>query len=272
MSIEDNIRHLKAQKNALEYTLVNHKNNHESIKTDLDIANENLSILRRLAKSLRNDLYKVDDDVSETLIYKRIELEKKKENILVLSESFDSKKAIFRELSDEWREYLNDKDNLPTDDFSENDKDKLNEFERNFIDNLEMFRFSSELEYKDLTISPLTYLPEMDGFDMKFDSSASDHIRVIWAFTLALLQTSLKKDGNHPGLVIFDEPAQHSIVLQDLVALFKCIKSISSDYQTILAITINSNEINEVLNEFRKEHNIIQLDDMAFKKIQSDEE
>jgi len=271
MSIEDNIRHLKAQKNALEYTLLNHKSNHESIKMDLDIANENLRGLRRLAKSLRNDLYKVDDDVSETLLYKRIELEKKNENILLLSQSFESKKAMFKELSNEWREYLNDKENLPVDDFSEGDKEKLIKFKTNFIENLEKFRFSSELEYKKLTISPSTYLPEMDGFDMKFDSSASDHIRVIWAFTLALLQTSLEKGGNHPGLVIFDEPAQHSIVLQDLVALFKCIKSISGDYQTILAITINNNEINKVLDEFKKEHNIVQLDDMAFKKFKSDE-
>lgn len=76
--------------------------------------------------------------------------------------------------------------------------------------------------------------------------------------------------GNHPGLVIFDEPAQHSIVLKDLVALFSCIKTISGDYQTILAITMNSKEINEVLNEFKNEHNIIHLDELAFKKLSNE--
>lgn len=269
MSIEDNIRHLKAQKNALEYTLANHKNNCKNIKMDLYKTNENLSILRRLAKSLRNDLYKVDDDISESLIYKRIELEKKKENILQLIESFKNKISGFKSLSEEWRKYLNDKANLPSDILSQKDKNKLIKFKSNFIDNLESFRFSSELEYKQLSISPLTYLPEMDGFDMKFDSSASDHIRVIWAFTLALLQTSLEEDGNHPGLIIFDEPAQHSIVLKDLVSLFSCIQSIPGNYQTILAITINSNEIHEVLNKFKTEHNIIYLDNLAFKKFKS---
>lgn len=269
MSIEDNIRHLKAQKNALEYALENQKNNLDNIKKDLHIINGNLSVLRKLAKSLRNDLYKVDEDVSETIIFKRIAFEKKVESIFLLNESFQTKKTGFKEISDEWKKYLNDRANLPSDDLSEYDKDILNEFESNFINNLESFGFSSELDYKNLTISPSTYLPELDGFDMKFDSSASDHIRVIWAFTLALLQTSLDKNGNHPGLVIFDEPAQHSIVLQDLVALFKCIQLIKGNHQTILAITINSNEINEVLNEFEKEHNIIHLDDLAFKKFQS---
>ena len=39
---------------------------------------------------------------------------------------------------------------------------------------------------------------------MKFDSSASDNIRAIWSYTLALLQTSKKQIGNHPGVLIFD--------------------------------------------------------------------
>lgn len=35
-------------------------------------------------------------------------------------------------------------------------------------------------------------MPVIDKFDMKFDSSASDNIRAIWSYTLALLQTSKK--------------------------------------------------------------------------------
>ena len=51
---------------------------------------------------------------------------------------------------------------------------------------------------------------------MKFDSSASDNIRGIWAYTVALLQVSMSKGGNHPGVLIFDEPVQHSIVPNDM--------------------------------------------------------
>lgn len=56
-------------------------------------------------------------------------------------------------------------------------------------------------------------MPTIENFDMKFDSSASDHIRRIWAFTIALLQTSNAYAGNHSGMLIFDEPGQHSIVV-----------------------------------------------------------
>lgn len=48
-------------------------------------------------------------------------------------------------------------------------------------------------------------------------SSASDFVRSIWAFYLALLQIGT----NHPGFLVFDEPCQHSIKEADLKKLFQ---------------------------------------------------
>ena len=47
----------------------------------------------------------------------------------------------------------------------------------------------------EITIFKDTYLPTIEGFYMKFDSSTSDNIRAIWAFTIALMQTSTKLSG-----------------------------------------------------------------------------
>lgn len=55
------------------------------------------------------------------------------------------------------------------------------------------------------------------------ESSASDNIRAIWAYTLELLQTSEKQIGNHPGVLIFDEPTQHSIGSEDTKAFFEIL-------------------------------------------------
>lgn len=30
------------------------------------------------------------------------------------------------------------------------------------------------------------------------------------------MQTSIEKEGNHPGVIIFDEPNQHSIIPEDM--------------------------------------------------------
>lgn len=86
------------------------------------------------------------------------------------------------------------------------DEKKIKLLRKTFIANLKLYGYKSILELQDVTISDETYLPVIEGFDMKFDSSASDNIRAIWAFTIALIQTSLSKSGNHPNILIFDEP------------------------------------------------------------------
>ena len=94
-------------------------------------------------------------------------------------------------------------------------------------------------------------LPTIDGFDMKFDSSASDGIRVIWAFTMALLQVSLEKGGNHPGIIIFDEPAQQSIVPKDMDNFIKSTTFLHTNCQVIMAITLNSHELIEIIDNLK---------------------
>lgn len=91
-------------------------------------------------------------------------------------------------------------------------------------------------------------LPTIDGFDMKFDSSASDGIRVIWAFTMALLQVSVEKQGNHPGIIIFDEPAQQSIVPEDMKSFIESALEIKGPFQIITAITLNSQELINIID------------------------
>lgn len=58
---------------------------------------------------------------------------------------------------------------------------------------------------------------------MKFYSSASDNISAIWAFLIVLLQTSNDISGNHPRVLIFDEPAQHSIMINNVEKFYNSI-------------------------------------------------
>lgn len=266
MGIEENIRHLEAQKKALDYTLLNHKSNLEKITLDLNKIDKNISILRKIIRALKNDLYKVDDELSETIFYQKFEIQNKLEEIKELKMKLEKTKKEYAELSKKWKDYLEDHSNLPKGNFSKTDLEKIDFFKESFISNLEKFGFKSDLEYRELVISESSYLPEIDGFDMKFDSSASDHIRTIWSFTLALLQTSLAKNGQHPGVVIFDEPAQHSIVSGDMVALFQTIQSLGKNSQTFIALTMNTNEIKEKVELYKEKSNVVLINSLAFKK------
>lgn len=39
-------------------------------------------------------------------------------------------------------------------------------------------------------------------------TSASDAIRVVWAYLLGMLEVARVKDTNHPEFLVFDEPKQ----------------------------------------------------------------
>ena len=105
----------------------------------------------------------------------------------------------------------------------------------------------------------------IDKFDMKFDSSASDNIRAIWSYTLALLQTSKQYRGNHPGLIIFDEPTQHSIGADDAKAFFEKIVSLQGQCQIIIGITVNTEEIKSAIeNMDDKDYKYIHIRNRAF--------
>ena len=67
------------------------------------------------------------------------------------------------------------------------------------------------LAVNDVRILPGNYEPEVAGVNLSADVSASDLIRVHWAYLLGLLEVGTQPSGNHPGLLIFDEPQQQQV-------------------------------------------------------------
>ena len=260
MSIEDNIRHLKEQKKMLEFTLVNHKASREKLNRDKEEIESRLQTLRRLAHTIRSDLYtSTDTEASEAIMLKRINITNRIERLSILKDTISSLIEQLKDLSVEWNLYLDQKNRLPKKNISETDIEKLSLLKKKFIENLQRYNYSSVSSFDGIDISiESSLLPTIDGFDMKFDSSASDGIRMIWAFTMALLQVSLDREGNHPGVIIFDEPAQQSIIPDDMKSFIESVVEISKQYQIITAITLNSKELIEIING---------LDSSAYKKI-----
>lgn len=87
------------------------------------------------------------------------------------------------------------------------DEATLSDLEGQLRRQLARYHFSS-LAPGSVDISRETYRPAHEGFDLGFDLSASDMIRVIWAYLISFMHASLEHGGNHPGLLIFDEPRQ----------------------------------------------------------------
>ena len=269
MSIEENIRHLKAQKSMLEFSLHSRKNTRDILQKERESYESRLLTLRRLAQTLRSDLFTTTDtEASEAIILKKIEISRQIEQLSNLQGMFRTFLEKLSELSEKWKDYLEQKSHLPKKGVSETDKKKITLLKSHFIDNLRRYHYSSLSSFDGIEISEESLLPTIDGFDMKFDSSASDGIRTIWAFTLALLQVSIETDGNHPGVIIFDEPAQQSIVSEDMNSFICSVSEVSSQSQIIMAITLNSHELINIIDEL--DNNIyhkLEITDKAFKRF-----
>jgi len=267
MNIEENIRHLKEQKKMLEFSLNSRKNTYEELQREKQQLEAKLLTLRRLAQTLRSDLYTTTDtEASEAIILKKIEISSRIERLSKLQDALTSFIDQLKNLSDQWNTYLDKKKKLPNRNISESDNEKIKLLKSRFISNLRRYNYSSLSSFDGIEISEESLLPTIDGFDMKFDSSASDGIRVIWAFTMALLQVSIEKHGNHPGVIIFDEPAQQSIVPADMSSFINSAAELGEMCQIITAITLNSQELIGIVDGLDiKTYHRITIMDKAFK-------
>ncbi len=268
MSVEENIKHLESQKTMVEFAIKAHRQKIETKEAELKSLSSRIFTLRRLAKTIRSDLFSVDENFSETVVYEKIHIENRIQQLGALQTEIADRTLQFVKLSDEWCCFLREKKSLPRTNFTDSDKEKVDALEINFKEYLRLFNYRSVSSFANIQISRENYLPISEGFDMKFDSSASDNIRAIWAYTLAVLKTSIEKGGNHPQIIIFDEPAQHSIVTADTIALFNEIIKLSSKCQVILGITLNDAEIQAAVRGLAEDSvHLIDVGNHAFVKM-----
>lgn len=266
MSIEENIRHLEGQKSVLEFTRDSHRTNKEQLSLVKNDLQARLVTLRRLAQTIRSDIYSTETEWSEFIVQKLVEIESKIRVYNQLQSFITLQLEEISKLSKRWKKYKEEYEKLPKKVISDVDAEIIAAFKRNFIKNLRKYKYKSAPDIDAVDIPVETCLPSIDGFDMKFDSSASDNIRIIWSFTIALLQTSLEKKGNHLGLIIFDEPAQHSIVTSDMESLIKSVLELNGSAQVIVGITLNNEELKKAIENLpEKDATIINIGERAFK-------
>lgn len=269
MSIDENIRHLEAQKVMLSYARESHYANKKTIDEKLQLLQGKIFSLRRLAMAIRNDIYSIDDNMSESIVYKRMDLLNRIEKLEVLQDFVEKKIVNLVSLGKAWKKLLDDKKKVPSKKFSTSDYEKIEKLNTHFIENLRKYGYKSVANMDAIQISEESYLPVIEEFDMKFDSSASDNIRAIWAYTIALMQTSMDKHGNHPGVIIFDEPNQHSIIPEDMEEFFNSIINLGKSTQIIVGITVKDTDTKSEIEKLPAEsYRIIPIANKAFQKIQ----
>lgn len=148
---------------------------------------------------------------SISALRQRMLLEDRIAKLRAVEEDFTRAMEQFKQASGLWRATLEKIKALPSDDLSQGDKQKLTQLQDIVVDQLHKYGFSS-VSLRSISISNETYKPiHEDGFDLGFDLSATDMIRLIWSYLVGLLELTRSQRMDHPGFLIFDEPRQHEM-------------------------------------------------------------
>jgi hypothetical protein len=176
-------------------------------------------------KIILKELIDDDRDYSDADSLKRVRLEKEVNDLKYIVERFNRYLFGLNELAGEYHNLLLEKDKLENS--VAEDKVILSNFEKIFkTDYLFPFGYDSNQAYNIFIQleEPFKYFPVFKfnaeselPQSIKTNSSASDFVRTLWSYTLSLLVVG----KNHPGLIMLDEPGQHSIRSQNLQTLFE---------------------------------------------------
>ena len=267
MDLETNISYLEKQARMLERQVVGGKNAIKETQTLIRQISTQMDETRALLKSLRDDVA-TDASESRAIIRQQLQIELEIEKLQKTEEKVQALTQKLQLLAGRLRVNQGERVNLPKEYYSEEDKRKIRVFERLFRANAGTFEYESA-PINDIRINDDTLVPFLEnielrkieltptkkaeqsvrhGADIKADSSASDFVRLILSYLLALHQASVLSNGGsrHPGIFMLDEPGQHSMAQSSQRTLLQQIAA-SASLQGIVAASFD--ESPEVFRE-----------------------
>lgn len=198
--------------------------------------------------SLRGD---VSNGVAESraIVRRQIQIELELSNLQAFNVQAAALIVTFGEISARLAANQASRRALPREAYSDADVSRISLFEKNFRGNASSFGYESA-DIADIRISLDTLTPILSELELReirssltADSSASDFVRLIWSYLLAIYQTSATRgfEGQHPGLLLMDEPGQHSMRSASQRALLQLLIA-QSGLQSIVAASFDENE------------------------------
>lgn len=243
MDLQSNIDYLEAQARMLRRQIAGLEQSNLEAANALSRSETLLSEQRKRVLDIRGSLSQADANL-EADIRKQVSLEREVRDLQYAETRFqnflESSVALAKSLVDVQRKIRE----LPDDLYSNKDKEKISLLQKNFRANAGAFGYSSVENIEKITVHSGTLLPALGDItlkevlsrNVKSESSASDFVRLIWAFLLAIYQTSEMRDysGNHPRFLLFDEPGQHSMSQLSQRALVQAFSG-EANLQSVIA-------------------------------------
>lgn len=243
MTIEESITYLENEKQTLEFARDAQKLIVSSKREFLNKLEVRVAQITSRIRVVKSDLISNNKAISQSHVQKIIELEMQKSNLenLVLDICDLWEKLV--QAGKQWGEEKSALAELPLDFITSEDRVTLNYLKSEFKRLLRVFKFEST-RIENIQIDDYNYLPNVEGFDLYSDSSASDTIRIIWAYIIAIQKVAIKS-GNSLGFLVFDEPAQQNTDLSSTKKLLRELVLLSKKQQVFVFYKLESDNLFE---------------------------
>ncbi|KQV45135.1 hypothetical protein ASC93_00855 [Massilia sp. Root335] len=249
MNLDENIAYLKNQCSMLDRQIAGFRSDIEEVERISSELGRRLAAKSDHLKALRGDV-STGAVQSKAMIRRQVYLESQVEKLAEIDRLMHEKLPNLESLARQLKVNQGHRAKLPKERYAENDQEKIAIFEKWFRANAGSFGYESA-SIRDVEISRDTLTPVLEHIelreinrknrtDIKADSSASDFVRLIWSYLLALYQTSANREvrGNHLGVLMLDEPGQHSMRVESQHALFQLL-ALEPGLQSIVAASFD---------------------------------
>lgn len=248
MTVDENIELIKSQislfrkmKSSIEKRLADREQMLIALRKELNSVFEQI---RTAKQALVSD----NRTPSALQIREQIDLERRVSELLQAQNAFDDYIGRFSDLASQWRDVQDRKRTLGDKILSPLDFSKLSRLRELMISQLKDYKFHS-FPPENIQIQPENYRPARDKFDLIYDISASDNIRVIASFAISMMELAKEFPTNHPDILILDEPRQQSLSKVSFREIFERLSHCASRGQQVIIAT---SEARDSLNELMK--------------------
>ncbi|MCX5228989.1 hypothetical protein [Streptomyces sp. NBC_00233] len=141
-------------------------------------------------------------------------------------------------------------DSLGDEELTAGDLRKLDLWERKLQGLLASFGFQV-FSPREITIDPQGMRPAHGESDLGFQGSASDGLKLRWAYLLSLVEASAQVDGLHPGILLLDGPRMYDVEPPAMRSFLRSCSQLSGSggrAQIILTLSEDPEVISEWLS------------------------
>jgi hypothetical protein len=252
MALDENIAFVKSQLELYRSALLNSRERLQEIAARYRGSERDLQDKQQQLRVLRQELTRPSASPSRAAIEEIVRLEAFIDRLASIDELANSLMDELREIASEWALASSSLRQLPADELTAADKRKIEHLQTAIRRHLERYGFRS-FQPGEISLSYDNFRPlvlrsdkgETVEKEINFEMSASDAIRLKWAYYLSCMELMRDFSVNHPGLTIFDEPGQQEV---ESSSLFEFLRSASQSAQNGQQVLVSTSETYEAVS------------------------